>query len=184
MRLDAEGMVMNENRDQLPRGCPRIAAERSITVRAGKEFAVPGSMFTYDQMDWTFAPCTRLTVTLVNTDDVRHQWMLHGLPRYLYPTGMFSVEVAGRGQRTGTFILPPGDRTYLVHCDVAQHMEKGMKAQLRTGRGEGDLPSIPRLTGPRLPDAYESRWASVGLGLAFLAGLAGAVTTAQFLRWF
>ncbi len=184
MQLDAAGMVMNENRDELPRGCPRIAAEHSITVRAGKEFAAPGSMFAYDRTRWSFAPCTRLTVTLVNTDDVRHQWMLHGLPRYLYPMGMFSVELAGRGQRTGTFILPPGDRTYLVHCDVAQHMEKGMKAQLETGRGEGDLPSVPGLTGPRLPDDYRTDWASVGIGFAFLAGLVGAVTTAGLLRWF
>ena len=67
---------------------------------------------------------------------------------------MFTLEVAGKGQRTSTFILPPGDKTYLVHCDVPQHMEKGMKAQLKAGAGDGDLPSIPGVTGPRLQDPY------------------------------
>lgn len=184
MQLDAAGMVMNENPDQLPRGCPRIADEQTITVRAGGEFAQPGGMSAYDQTEWVFEPCTRLTVTLVNVDDVRHQWMLHGLPRYLYPMGMFTVEVAGPGQRSGTFILPPGDKTYLVHCDVAQHMEKGMKAQLKTGRGDGDLPSIPGRTAPRLRDAYSMSWTGVGTGVAFLVGLAGAVLAGRGLRWF
>ena len=133
MQLDTAGMVMNENADQLPRGCPRLSGEHEITVRAGKEFAQPGTMFAYDRNEWSFAPCTKLTVTLINTDTVRHQWMLHGLPRYIYPMGMFTLEVAGKGQRTSTFILPPGDKTYLVHCDVSQHMEKGMKAQLKVG---------------------------------------------------
>jgi hypothetical protein len=51
-------------------------------------------------------------------------------------------------------ILPPGDRTYLVHCDIAQHMEKGMKAQLKVGAGSGDLPSIPGVTALEIADDY------------------------------
>ena len=68
MRLDASGMVMNENTDELPRGCPRIAAERHIRVSAGREFArdFRGTMFTYDQREWTVEPCTRLTVSLTS----------------------------------------------------------------------------------------------------------------------
>jgi hypothetical protein len=69
--------------------------------------------------------------------------MMHGLPKYLYPKGMFHLEVTGPGKVTGTLIFPPGDKTYLVHCDIAQHMEKGMKGQLKIGKGDGDLPSIP-----------------------------------------
>ena len=51
-------------------------------------------------------------------------------------------------------ILPPGDKTYLVHCDIAQHMEKGMKAQLKVGKGDGDLPSIPGVTAYVEADDY------------------------------
>ena len=54
--------------------------------------------------------------------------MVHGLPRYLYPGGMFHLEANGGDSQTGTFIVPSDARTYLVHCDLPQHMEKGMKA--------------------------------------------------------
>ena len=184
MQLDETGMVMNENTDQLPRGCPRITGEESITVRAGKEFASQGSMFSYDQHEWHFEPCTKLTVTLENTDNVRHQWMLHGLPRYVYPQGMFTIEVAGRGQRTGTFILPAGDKTYLVHCDVSQHMEKGMKAQLKVGRGDGDLPSIPGITGPRVYDSYPMIWNWRRHGALLLMGIVSMIFIGRRLHLF
>jgi plastocyanin len=99
-------------------------------------------IFGMSQHEVRVAPCTRLTVTFVNRDQVRHQWMVHGLPKYLYPTGMFHLE-ANAGQRVeGTFIAPADDRTYLIHCDMAQHMEKGMKGQLVVGRGSGDLWSV------------------------------------------
>lgn len=175
MHMDASGMIMNENRDELPRGCPRIAGEQYIIVRAGKEFAhdFKGTMFSYDQNEWSVEPCTKLTVTLVNSDDIRHQWMLHGLPRYIYDQGMFTLEIAGKGEKTATFIVPPGRKTYLVHCDVPHHMEKGMKGQLKVDGGDGDLPSIPGVTGPRLEDPYVVEWGAGRIGLTLFAGLAG-----------
>lgn len=91
----------------------------------------------------------KVTVTFINEDNVRHQWMLHGLPRYLYPEGMFHIEVNGPGRKSGTFIVPSAKKTYLGHCDVAQHTEKGMKAQLKVGGGNGNLPSILGITSPR-----------------------------------
>jgi len=49
-----------------------------------------------------------------------------------------------------------------------------MKAQLKVGGGNGDLPSILGVTGPRQPDLYPAQW-SVGLeGATLLAGLVGA----------
>jgi hypothetical protein len=82
--------------------------------------------------------------------------MMHGLPKYLYPKGMFHLEVSGPAKISGTLILPPGDKTYLVHCDIAQHMEKGMKAQLKVGKGDGDLPSIPGVTAYVVADDYKA----------------------------
>jgi FtsP/CotA-like multicopper oxidase with cupredoxin domain len=157
--MDADGMVMNENTGQLPKDCEKIAGEEQITVRAGKKYAQPfnGTMFGYDRREWRVPPCAKITVTLINDDHVRHQWMIHGLPRYLYPEGMFHLEANGAAQKSGTFIVPSSAKTYLVHCDIAQHTEKGMKAQLKVGKGNGDLPSIPGLTSPRHPDWYSEQ---------------------------
>ncbi len=150
------GMVMGQNTDILPGGCDSIAATKEITVHAGHKYSekFPGTMFAFDVQEYQFEPCTKLTVNFVNDDDVRHQWMMHGLPRYLYPKGMFHLEVTGPGKISGTLIFPPGDKTYLVHCDIAQHMEKGMKGQLKIGKGDGDLPSIPGVSAYVIQDDY------------------------------
>jgi len=141
-------MVMNENLDSLPRDCNRISEDVLISVDAGAEYALAegGKVFGYSQHDFSAPPCARITVTLNNNDEVRHQWMLHGLPRYLYPQGMFHLEANGGESVTGTFIVPSDDATYLVHCDISQHMEKGMKAQLVVGSGASNFWSIPGVT--------------------------------------
>ncbi|MDT8425042.1 MAG: copper oxidase [Methyloprofundus sp.] len=153
------GMVMGQNTDTLPGGCDKIAATKEITVHAGHKYAkkFPGRMFAFDVQEYQFEPCTKLTVNFINDDSVRHQWMMHGLPKYLYPKGMFHLEVTGPGKVSGTLIFPPGDKTYLVHCDIAQHMEKGMKGQLKIGKGDGDLPSIPGVTAYVIQDDYSDK---------------------------
>ena len=186
MQMDMDGMVMNENHDQLPRDCGKIAGEQAITVHAGKKYAQQfnGTMFAYDQHEWDVAPCTKVSVTLVNEDTVRHQWMMHGLPRYLHPEGMFHLEVNGRGSKTGTFITSGAKKTYLVHCDVAQHMEKGMKAQFKVGGGSGNLPSIPGITAARHPEIYPETRAGWGTGVTLIIGLLGAAFVVRGLgRW-
>ena len=154
----AGGMVMGQNTDKLPGGCDSISETKEITVHAGHKYAenFPGRMFAFDQQEFNFKPCTKLTVHFVNEDKIRHQWMMHGLPKYLYPKGMFHLEISGPAKISGTLILPPGDKTYLVHCDIAQHMEKGMKAQLKVGKGDGDLPSIPGVTAFAVSDDYHA----------------------------
>jgi hypothetical protein len=154
----AGGMVMGQNTSTLPGGCDSISETKEITVHAGHKYAekFPGRMYAFDTQEFNFKPCTKLTVHFINEDHVRHQWMMHGLPKYLYPKGMFHLEASGPSKISGTLILPPGDKTYLVHCDIAQHMEKGMKAQLKVGKGDGDLPSIPGVTAPVVADDYKS----------------------------
>ncbi|PPC91034.1 MAG: copper oxidase [Methylobacter sp.] len=152
------GMVMGQNTATLPGGCDRISETKEITVHAGHKYSekFPGTMFAFDTQEFNFKPCTKLTVHFINEDNIRHQWMMHGLPKYLYPQGMFHLEITGPAKISGTLILPPGDKTYLVHCDIAQHMEKGMKAQLKVGKGDGDLPSIPGVTANAIADDYSS----------------------------
>jgi hypothetical protein len=156
MTLDAEGMVMNWNDEQLPNDCQSLNKEYQFTVRAGVKYAEPfnGTVFGFDQHEFYVEPCSKVTVTFINEDEIRHQWMMHGLPKYIYQQGMFHLEAAGGATKVGTFIVPSGDKTYLVHCDIAQHMENGMKSQLVVGKGSGDLTSIPGVTGSIWPDQY------------------------------
>ncbi len=145
MQFDSNGMVMNSNLDQLPLNCPAISADFEFTVYGGTQYAqqYPERIFAYSQHDFKVPACSRVKINFVNEDQVRHQWMLHGLPRYLYPQGMFHLEAAGGKTVSGSFIVPADDATYLIHCDITQHMEKGMKAQLLVGKGGGNLWSVP-----------------------------------------
>jgi len=173
----AGGMVMGQNSSTLPGGCDSIAETKEITVHAGHKYAekFPGRMFAFDTQEFNFKPCTKLTVHFINDDNVRHQWMMHGLPKYLYPKGMFHLEISGPAKISGTLILPPGDKTYLVHCDIAQHMEKGMKAQLKVGKGDGDLPSIPGVTAYVIADDYKGSLSTVMADVSAAAEAAPAV---------
>ena len=172
MGLDKTGMVMNNNTDNLPTECSRISEDIAFTVYANVDYArpFPGNTFGMSQHNYQVKPCSRITITFVNEDQVRHQWMVHGLPNYIYPGGMFHLEAAGGYTQTGTFIVPGSDTTYLVHCDMAQHMEKGMKGQLQVGSGNGQLWAIPGLSANFNRDDYRSEnsvnngfWAIIGL---------------------
>lgn len=156
MTLDSSGMVMNANSSNLPRDCQEISQEYQFTVYAGTKYAIdfPGNIYGLSQHEHSVEPCSRITVTFINEDEIRHQWMVHGLPKYLYPAGMFHLEAAGGKQQTGTFIVPSDHKTYLVHCDIAQHMEKGMKAQLVVGKGDGNLWSVPSISRDFFNDIY------------------------------
>ena len=156
MTLNKTGMVMNSNHHNLPEDCEQISRDYNIEVIVGTRFAsgFPGTIFGMSEHEYQVEPCSRITVKFVNEDEVRHQWMVHGLPRYLYPGGMFHLEAAGGQSQTGTFIVPSDDLTYLVHCDMAQHMEKGMKAQLKVGLGSGDLWAIPGISTEFTRDHY------------------------------
>lgn len=158
--MDMDGaMVMGQNKDKLPGGCDRVSEDAEITVHAGHKYTkeFPGTMFGFDKHEWKVKPCTRLTVHFINEDRVRHQWMMHGLPKYMYDKGMFHLEVTGPAKVSGTLILPKEDRTYLVHCDIAQHMEKGMKGQLIVGKGGATFPTIPGVTDAAIPDDYSGK---------------------------
>ncbi len=157
--MDHEGtMIMGQNLDKLPSSCKSISEEVEITVRAGRKYSknFPGTAFAFDKQQWNVKPCAKVTFHFINEDSIRHQFMMHGLPKYLYKYGMFHLEVTGPKTVSGTIIVPGTDDTFLVHCDISHHMEKGMKAQLVVGKGGEDIPSIPGLTPYNLTDRYEA----------------------------
>lgn len=157
--MDHEGtMIMGQNLDKLPSSCKSISESIEITVKAGRKYArnFPGTAFAFDQQQWNVKPCSKVTFHFVNEDNIRHQFMMHGLPKYLYKYGMFHLEVTGPKTVSGTIIVPGSDDTFLVHCDISHHMEKGMKAQLVVGKGAENIPSIPGLTPYNRNDTYEA----------------------------
>jgi plastocyanin len=135
MRMVENGTVINGNVDALPPGCDGVAGERSVTIHGGVEYADGGEMFSFERDRLDLDRCTRVTVTFVNEDAIRHQWMLHGLPTEVYPMGMFNVEVDGTGSATGTFITPGEDVTLNTHCSLPQHEQKGMQMTVVVGEG-------------------------------------------------
>lgn len=177
MTVDADGAVMNENREQLPRDCAAISRDYEFTVHAGREYAgiEPGMIFGMSEPEIRVEPCSRITLTFVNEDEVRHQWMVHGLPKYLYPAGMFHIEAVGGARKTGTFIVPGDDQTYLLHCDLPQHMEKGMRGQLVVGRGSGNLWAINGISDDFIRSSYLPRNTAWWLAGMLLAGFATAL---------
>jgi len=188
MTVDAGGAVMNENLDRLPRGCDEISRDHHFTIYAGQKFAgEPGMIFGMSEHEVTVEPCSRVKVTFVNEDEVRHQWMVHGLPKYLYPAGMFHIEASGGTSQTGTFIVPAESRNYLIHCDVAQHMEKGMRGQLVVGRGSGDLWGIAGVSDAFIrPSYWPQSWFMWGAAvLAFSVSILGVwrLTLDRSQRW-
>lgn len=135
MRMVDDGVVVNGNSEELPPGCDEVNDGRSVTIRGGYEYAEGGESFAFDRERIEVEPCTRVTVTFVNEDSVRHQWMLHGLPTETYPMGMFNVEVDGPGSATGTFVTPAADTTLDTHCSLPQHEQKGMHMSVVVGNG-------------------------------------------------
>ncbi len=184
MFMDEKGMVMNANSDNLPKDCPKVSGDVNITIRAGQKHALkfPGKMFAFDHQEWDVAPCSRINITFINDDQIRHQLMIHGLPGYLYPQGMFHLELYGQGELKASLIVPSQKKTYLVHCELAQHMEKGMKAQLKVDGGDVDLPSIPGLTKPVRADSYPVDWGQATWAVLAFCALIGCVVPLFVLR--
>lgn len=184
MQVDAAGAVMNENHDQLPRDCKSISRDYQFTVRAGREWAKnePGAVFAMDQAEIRVEPCSRIELTFINEDEVRHQWMVHGLPKYLYPAGMFHIEAVGGQQKTGTFIVPGDDQTFLLHCDLPQHMEKGMRGQLVVGKGSGNLWGINGISDDFFRSAYLPSHSAWWLAFMLLTGIVLTILLKPFKR--
>lgn len=139
MEMREGGLAVNANDGEyLPEGCDEIRGSTEITVKAGEQFAEPGHMFSYDQRKWNVDTCTKVTVTLENADDVRHQWMLHGLPKNTYPMGMFNIEADGGEQVTATFVTPAEDTTLKLHCSLPEHEDLGMEGFVVVGDSGGE----------------------------------------------
>lgn len=159
-----EGVVTNALTDRLPRGCESLSGTRNITVRVGTEFADEGEVWGYSDSEVRFNTCERVNVTFVNTDEVRHHWMVQPLPWETYPGDMFSIEADGGGTVSGTFVTPAEPIDLSLHCSVPQHVFKGLggsvqivepsKGALAGDRSEGqkgDLAWFRSVVGPALP---------------------------------
>ena len=74
MAVTPGGVVMNENHSELPRDCSGISRDYEFTISAGREYArAPGMMFGMSRHEVRVEPCSRVRITFVNQDQVRHQ---------------------------------------------------------------------------------------------------------------
>lgn len=175
----APAKVVNENTNQLPPGCDEIQGEEEFTVNGGRDHAAEfnGAVFTFDERSIEIDPCTRVTVTFVNEDNIRHQFMVHGT--YPFDPGFFMIELTGAGQETGTFITPAEQASLLVHCGVLQHQQKGMKGQILVDGGLGDIPNIVGVSGTPSGDAETQQEVMIpSLPVLHVLALLAAVTLA------
>ena len=144
--FDRDGMVMNSNIDVLPKDCTEVSADLDIEVRVGRAYSRRGLTFGYNKHEWVVPPCSRLTVTLINEDQVRHQWTVHGLPRYLYPQGMFHLEVNGKKQKTGTFNAAAAPTKPISHTVILRNTRSRVlkrKSSSAVGPCQASLGSVP-----------------------------------------
>lgn len=142
--MDSQGrVVIGQNTYRLPEGCRKLSEDVKFTVHAGRKFAhFPQEVYGYNELVWWVKPCARVTVVLINEDQVRHQWAIRGLPQELYPKGLFALEASGGEEVAGTFIVPPEDKTYAVRSEISQQLSQGMSSQLIVGEGGEVLPVL------------------------------------------
>jgi hypothetical protein len=62
-------------------------------------------------------------------------------------------------------------------------METGMKAQLKVGGGDGDLPSIPGISDPVTPDWYAVNWNNLSWLILLIAIVAGTAISSLLTRF-
>ncbi|MFB6099694.1 MAG: multicopper oxidase domain-containing protein [Candidatus Nanohalobium sp.] len=136
IKMKKGGTVTNQNTEKLPSGCQKIHGEKTIRVKAGEQFADAGETFSYSRKNYTISRCVKTTVVFNNTDEVRHQWMVHGLPEETYPGGMFSIEALGGETVRGTFITPGRRKELNLHCSLPQHQQKGMEGSIKISKDE------------------------------------------------
>jgi len=125
-----------------------------LTVHGGRAYAQKGEVFGFDLEDIRVKRCQQIEITFINTDDVRHAFMIDGL------SPGFMIEIPGKGQKTASFVAPAKDATLLLHCHVPGHDRAGMNGQFVVGRGDGNL----RSTTSQVPSTWTIVW-MVMLGL-------------------
>ncbi len=115
--------------------------------------------FRLDVEQLTLKRCQPVEVTFINTDDVRHAFMIDGL------SPMFMIELAAKGQATASFVAPDEGATLLLHCHVPGHDRAGMNGVVIVGNGDNS-------TAPWADFA----WIALGLLGGFIAGGIGVWT--------
>lgn len=145
-KLKSGGLVTNENENKLPPGCSKISENNSIFVVVGSDMASGGDAFSYSTKIYNFGRCERVTIEFANNNEVRHQWMLEGLPEETYPNGIFNIEADGGETIKGTFITPSKSKKLKLFSSIPQHEQKGMQGTIKiSGENEKENGFINKL---------------------------------------
>lgn len=112
-----------------------IGETLKLTINGGREFAEPGEVYGFDIETINAKRCQKVEVTFINTDKVRHAFMVDGL------SPAFMIELPAQGQKTASFVAPDLDVTLLLHCHVPGHDRAGMSGMAVIGNGDNDFSS-------------------------------------------
>jgi uncharacterized cupredoxin-like copper-binding protein len=113
------------------------AAGTGDDAEAGQtELTVTADEFSFDPADVTAAADTDVTITLVNTGALEHEWAVIEQGSEISAESEFSDDIVafeveaidGGEEATETFNLPAG--TYQVICAIPGHFASGMEGSL------------------------------------------------------
>jgi len=90
--------------------------------------------FAYTPADWTVSAGKDVTLTLTNTSDTEHEWVIMKTPieaeaDFTEEAVFWEVE-AGAGETVTASFTPPAAGTYQIICGLEGHFTAGMKGQL------------------------------------------------------
>lgn len=99
-----------------------------------QQIAASARSFAFTPASWTVASGTDVTLTVTNTSDTEHEWVIMKAP--IASEGEFTeegvyweVEAQAGATNSGTF-TPPAPGTYQVICGLEGHFAAGMVGEL------------------------------------------------------
>lgn len=99
-----------------------------------QQIAASASSFAFTPASWTVASGTDVTLTMTNTSDTEHEWVIMKAPiaseDEFTEEGVFWEVEAGAGDTVTESFTPPAAGTYQVICGIGGHFTAGMVGEL------------------------------------------------------
>jgi plastocyanin len=99
-----------------------------------QQIAASARSFAYTPASWTVAAGQDVTLTLTNTSDTEHEWVIMKAPitaeADFTEEGVFWEVEAGAGETVTDSFTPPEPGTYQIICGLEGHFTAGMLGEL------------------------------------------------------
>jgi plastocyanin len=99
-----------------------------------QQIATSARSFAFTPASWTVASGQDVTLTMTNTSDTEHEWVIMNAPiaseDEFTEEGVFWEVEAGAGETATDSFTPPAPGTYQVICGLEGHFTAGMVGEL------------------------------------------------------